>query len=393
MTYILPLPSPKGDNEYMISEIINLNRTKKYTMKQLLFAALLILATSCTSKKEETQSPLADKNATKETKELHQLLRQRLTEGIMLGHQDALAYGIGWYGVSGKSDIKEVSGRYPAVFGWELGALERNSPYNLDSVYFSDMKKYAIQVHEMGGINTFSWHADNIVTGGDAWDCKQDSVVRTILPGGSNHAQFLTWLDIAADFFSDLKDKEGKPIPVLFRPFHEHTGSWFWWGAEQCTPEEYIQLWKMTFDYLTETKQINNLIWTYSPASVTSEEKYVERYPGNEYVDMLGFDSYLYSTPEAYMAELDTNLIIVTDLAKRWDKIPTLSETGFETIPVENFFTGILWPTISKYEISYFLLWRNAINRPDHFYAPYPGHSSADDFNKMVADKRLIMIN
>ncbi len=361
-------------------------------MKQLLFAALLILAASCVSKKEETPLFLADKNATPETNALYQTLHQRLKEGIMVGHEDALAYGIGWYGIPGKSDIKEVSGKYPAVFGWELGALERNSPYNLDSVYFSDMKEYAKQVHEMGGINTYSWHADNIVTGGDAWDCKQDSVVRTCLPGGSNHAQFLTWLDIVAGFFADLKDKDGNPIPVLFRPFHEHTGSWFWWGAEQCTPEEYIQLWKMTFDYLTETKQINNLIWTYSPASVTSEEKYLERYPGNEYVDMLGFDSYMANTPEAYMAELDTNLIIVTDLAKRWNKIPTLSETGSETIPLDNYFTGILWPTISKYEISYFLLWRNAINRPDHFYAPFPGHSSCEDFNKMVTDKRIIML-
>jgi len=198
---------------------------------------------------------------------------------------------------------------------------------------------------------------------------------------------------MVADFFADLKDKDGKPIPVLFRPFHEHTGSWFWWGAAQCTPEEYIRLWKMTFDYLTETKQVNNLIWTYSPASVISEEKYLERYPGNEFVDMLGFDSYMFGTPEAYMAELNTNLLIVTDLAKRWNKIPTLSETGFETIPLNNFFTGILWPTISKYEISYFLLWRNAINRPDHFYAPFPGHSSAEDFIKMISDKRIIMIN
>ena len=362
-------------------------------MKQLLFSLSLFCAISCASKKEEAQLSLADKNATPETKALYQTLHQRLKEGIMLGHQDDLAYGIGWYKIPGKSDVKDVSGKYPAIFGWELGALERNAPYNLDSVYFSDMKEYAKQVHEIGGINTFSWHADNIVTGNDAWDCAQDSVVRTCLPGGSNHARFLSWFDIVADFFSDLKDKEGKPIPVLFRPFHEHTGNWFWWCAQQCTPEEYIQLWKMTFDYLTKTKQINNLIWTYSPAAVPSEEKYLERYPGNEYVDLLGFDSYLYGDVERYIAELDTNLAIITHLANRYYKIPALSETGLEAIPLDNYFTGILWPVVSQYEISYFLLWRNAINRPNHFYAPYPGHSSCDDFNKMAADKRLIMGN
>jgi len=262
------------------------------------------------------------------------MLHKRLKEGIMFGHQDDLAYGIGWYKVPGKSDVKEVSGKYPAVFGWELGALERNSPYNLDSVYFSD-----------------------------------------------------------------LTDKEGKPIPVLFRPFHEHSGNWFWWCAEQCTPEEYIRLWQMTFNYLTETKQIHQLIWTYSPAAspVSSEDDYLARYPGDEYVDMLGFDSYMNtSDPDnaanVYINELDRNLLIITDLSKKRNKIPALTETGLEAIPVENYFTGILWSTISKYEISYFLVWRNAINRPDHFYAPHPGHSSCEDFNKMVKDKRLIMI-
>lgn len=363
-------------------------------MKQLLFATLLLIAvTSCSLGKGEKLPALADKNATKETKDLYQLLSQRLKKGIMVGHQDDLIYGVGWYKLPGGSDIKDVTGRYPAVFGWELGDLELNHPFSLDSVYFSDIKVLVNQAYEKGGINTFSWHAGNLVTGGNAWDCKQDSVVRTCLVGGSNHTRFLGWLDILADFFADLKDKDGKPIPVLFRPFHEHTGSWFWWGAKQCTPEEYKQLWRMTFDYLTNTKQIHNLIWTYSPAGVSSEEEYLERYPGNDYVDILGFDSYMGKSADDYIKELNTNLTIVTDLSKKWNKIPTLSETGLEAITVNNFFTGILWPTISKYEISYFLLWRNAYNRPNHFFAPYPGHPSSEDFNKMVTNERIIMIN
>ena len=366
-------------------------------MKQLLFATLLLIAvTSCSQGKGEKQPVLADKNATQETKDLYQLLSQRLKKGIMLGHQDDLAYGVGWYMLPGGSNVKDVTGRYPAVFGWELGDLELHDPYNLDSVYFSDMKALVNRAYAKGGINTFSWHADNLVTGGSAWDCKQDSVVRTCLLGGSNHARFLAWLDILADFFADLKDKDGKPIPVLFRPFHENTGNWFWWCAEQCTPKEYKQLWRMTFDYLTNTRQIHNLIWVYSPAGVPSEEKYLERYPGNKYVDILGFDSYMGNSEDAadaYTKQLDTNLTIVTDLSEKWNKIPTLSETGLEAITVNNYFTGTLWPTISKYNISYFLLWRNAFNKPNHFFAPYPGHPSGEDFKKMAADKRIIMID
>jgi hypothetical protein len=311
----------------------------------------------------------------------------------MLGHQDDLVYGKTWNNEHGRSDVKESTGKYPAVFGFEIGDLEIGKECSLDTVYFKDIKRCIREAYQMGGIITISWHGNNPATDGDSWDCKSDTVVKSVLPGGVNHEKFLGWLGVLADFFLELKDDDGTLIPLIFRPYHEHTGAWFWWGNEQCSPEEYIQLWRMTVEYFRDTRNVHNLLYAYSSSWVKDEAEYLERYPGNEYVDILGFDSYMYGTPESYMEQLDTNLLIVTDLAKRWNKIPTLSETGFERIPLDNYFTGILWPVISKYEISYFLLWRNAINRPDHFYAPFPGHSSAADFNKMITDKRVIMVS
>src|SRR5690606_12616816 len=168
--------------------------------------------------------------------------------------------------VDGKSDFKDVTGGYPAVVGWEIGDVELGKSYNLDSVYFENMRKFVRQTAERGGVSTFSWHANNIATGGNAWDCKQDTVVKSILPGGVHHEEYLRWLSKVGDFFLSLTDDEGKLIPVVFRPYHEHTGSWFWWGADQCTPDEYKALWKMTIDYFQQEKQIHHILYCYSPS-------------------------------------------------------------------------------------------------------------------------------
>jgi ribosomal 50S subunit-recycling heat shock protein len=78
--------------------------------------------------------------------------------------------------------------------------------------------------------------------------------------------------------------------------------------------------------------------------------------------------------------------------AKKSGKIPTLSETGMESIKVNNYFTQVLWPAMKDYKISYVLFWRNAFNKPEHFYVPYEGHGSAIDF-KNFTDFPSILLN
>src|ERR1700733_5341736 len=74
----------------------------------------------------------ADKKATKETINLYHNLKKLAGRGILFGHQDDLAYGVGWKYIPGKSDIKEVTGDYPAVYGWELGRIEIDHLENID---------------------------------------------------------------------------------------------------------------------------------------------------------------------------------------------------------------------------------------------------------------------
>ena len=338
---------------------------------------------------------LVDMHATVKTQALFHCMMTNLGKGIMVAHQDDAAYGHTWYGKAGGSDVKEVTGDYPAIAGWELGHLEIGSPYNLDSVYFTDMKRLIREVYDRGGINTISWHGDNIVTGKNAWDCGQDSVVRSILPGGNNHTKFLTWLDRLSVFFHDLKDEKGELIPVIFRMFHEHTGSWFWWGAKQCTPDEYNELYRMTVKYLRDTKHVHNLLYAFSPADVTTEQEYLLRYPGDDWVDILGFDTYAFGTGrkdiDLYKQKMTAGLSIVTKYAAKTGKIPVMAETGMEGIKLTDYFTGVLLPIIKPFKIGYVLFWRNAFNNPNHFYVPYAGHASAADFKKFTDTPGIIL--
>lgn len=351
--------------------------------KTLIFIVTMLLLTACNSG-ESRKKDTADQGATKETVNMLAGLKRAAGHGIMFGHQDDLSYGIGWVYPGGESDVKRVTGDYPAVYGMDLGDIEHRSPVNLDSVPFSDMKKFVGEIWARGGVITFSWHLDNPLTGGTAWDVSSDRVVASVLPGGEKHEEFTNWLDNLAEYLASLTDDQGVAIPVIFRPWHEHTGSWFWWGRNLCTSEEFIALWRFTFDYLCGEKNLHNLLFAYSSGGdIASSEQYLERYPGDEYVDLVGFD--YYQMPDAgsssFTENVDRVLGIVTEAAAQHGKLAALTEAGYEGIPDSTWWTGTFWPAIRDHRISYALVWRNAHNKPGHFYAPHPGHVSEHDFN------------
>jgi mannan endo-1,4-beta-mannosidase len=369
-------------------------------MKKTFVLLMVMTAIFAWCKQKDIMSDMklpVDKNATKETVKLYNKLFECLDKGIMVGHQDALAYGHSWYKQTGRSDVKDVTGDYPAVVGWELGHIETGAEFNLDSVFFTDMKRYIKETYDRGGITTVSWHGDNIITGNTSWDCVQDSVVRTILPNGSNHEKYLTWLDHVADFFLDLKNDEGNDIPVIFRMYHEHSGAWFWWGSKQCTPDEYKRLWIMTVEHLQYKRNVHNLLYAYSPSETNDETHYLERYPGDQYVDIVGYDCYVSGkgaeAVSKYKDAMNHNLKIVTDYAAKSGKIPTIGETGMESILDSIYFTQTVYPVISQYKVVWVLFWRNAweSDNRNHFYAPFAGHSSANDFKEFVSGAGILM--
>ena len=245
--------------------------------RQIFFPFWLIVSVNCFWVGYAAASDLpSDKKATKETIALYNNLKKLLNKGIMFGHQDDLAYGVGWKYQAGRSDIRDVTGDYPAIYGWELGHLEIDSPVNLDSVPFKTMKQLIKQGYERGGVITISWHLNNPLTGKTAWN-PEVGTVASILPGGSKHEFFKTWLDKVAVFMNDLKGNHGEFIPVIFRPYHELNGNWFWWGGKNCTPDEFKKLWTFTVSYLRDEKKLHHLLYAYNTDRYASKEDYLQK--------------------------------------------------------------------------------------------------------------------
>ena len=316
---------------------------------------------------------------TQETEKLLANLKKISSKGIMFGHHDDTVYGIGWEGDEGGSDVQRVCGHYPAVISFDLGELELGGETNLDKVPFDSIRKEIIAHYRRGGMISLSWHARNPLTGGDAWDAKNETVVKSVLPGGANHEKFTGWLDRVAGFISSLTTEEGVEIPVLFRPWHEHTGSWFWWGQKLCSAQQYKELWLLTRDELRK-RGVRNVLYAYSPGMEPGRVgEYLERYPGNDVIDLLGVDIYQYERSE-YIRQLEKSLAILTEAGKTLGKPIAVTETGSEAIPDSCWWTGTLLPVIRKYPLCYVLVWRNARERENHYYAPYPGQASASDF-------------
>lgn len=360
-------------------------------MRSLLLLSLLtILLTNL-----RAQGQPIDKDATRETAALYRHLKSLPSKGFLFGHQDDLAYGVGWKYLPGRSDIKDVTGDYPAVYGWELGRLELDHAVNLDSVPFDKMQQFIRDGYERGGIITISWHLNNPLTGGTAWQ-PASGTVASILPGGEKNALYKSWLDKVAAFMLALKGRHGEYIPVIFRIFHELNGSWFWWGGKNCTPDELKQLWQFTVRYLRDEKHVHNLLYAYNTDRFASAEAWLERYPGDEFVDIAGFDIYQannISTNEDFVKEFGRMLALLDTIAAQHNKVPAVTEFGYNGLPDDNWWTGTFNAAMKGHKIAYVMAWRNAGNKPDgshEFYVPYKGQRSAANFTQFYDDPQTL---
>ena len=372
---------------------------KKISICVVMLGAVLL--TACGSKKSEPIPPRsAEAQAMLATMKAVAANRQ-----VMFGHQDDTMYGHAWQEIKdaeasaeGRSDTKEVCGDYPAVIGFDLGRLELGHKRNLDGVPFDKMRREILAQYERGGMVTLSWHLDNPLTGNDAWDFHDKGAVASILPGGKLHEEFLVRMGRVADFLATIKTNDGTPVPMMFRPWHEHTGSWFWWGQEICTAEQYKALWRMTYDFMQQ-RGLTNLLWAYSPgAEPRSQADYFERYPGrftmlhikDDIVDVLGFDTYQGRDRADYMATMKRCLDILVEAAETHGKVAAVTETGYEGTPDPVWWTGTLLPSIGDAPVAYVLVWRNAWDRETHHYGIYPGHESEQDFITFYNDPRTL---
>lgn len=349
---------------------------------------------------------LIDPQATKQTLALYNNLAGLRGNHMLFGHEDSLAYGVHWEGDMDRSDVRDVTGANPALYGWELGGLELGQEKNLDGVDFKKMQEWIKAGYSRGGVITISWHMYSPVSGGNSWD--KTPTVHELIPGGAKHEVLKAYLDTFVAFNAGLTavDAAGveTAIPVIFRPWHEHNGDWFWWGKGHASEADYIALWQFTVKYLRDDKGLRNLIYAYSPdrsrIDMTNfDAGYLYGYPGDDYVDVIGLDNYWdvghnanNAGAEEQIANFTAALKNIAGIAKARHKIAALTETGNNKLTVPNFWTErILAPTLADAqasEIVYMMVWRNANlarEKEEQFFAPYQGHATAEDFKTFFA--------
>jgi mannan endo-1,4-beta-mannosidase len=189
--------------------------------------------------------------------------------------------------------VKRITGKYPALWGcdfiWE-------GTHDLGP----EIVKEAIKKSKEGYLVTLMWHQgrpiDNPPYGwkesvqGKLTDAQWQEL---ITPGTALYNKWLAQIDVIAGYLKQLQDAH---VPVLWRPYHEMNGVWFWWGNRRG-PNGVIKLWKTMYDRYTNYHKLNNLIWVWGPNGLRDIPKdeaynYGLFYPGAKYVDILGADVY-----------------------------------------------------------------------------------------------------
>jgi hypothetical protein len=262
-----------------------------------------------------------DVKATTETKNLYQRL---VNNKMMLGHQGFIRYDHPEYG----EPIFDITGKRPIVLSLDyrsstsLNRSSVNATYRPQAEYFTNLAK---QHYKNGGILTFSWHMHNWVTGGNSKDLTGDPVTN-ILPNGTHRSAYLAKLDEFADWMNNFKDDNGNLIPVIFRPFHEQDGSWFWWGITTCTDKQFKILWRDLITYLRDIKNVHNLLYVICPENYKKDTYCGSRYPGNNFVDIIGIDVYSDSNDISLPQWTPINGLTVSPL-ERWRNAANAAKT------------------------------------------------------------------
>lgn len=321
-----------------------------------------------------------DSGATNETRSLDSYLHGTAASGrVLFGHQNDLTESVS---DNPNGDVFNDVGAYPAVMG-------------LSTTNAADMTAATKKAYSHGIITTVDDHMSNFTSGGGYGDLTP--TVPYILPGGKDNAAFRAHLDMLAQYAKDSTAPDGSAIPIILRPFHENNGSWFWWGATNTTKAEFVDLWRYTVEYLRDVKGVHNFLYAYSPnGHFASTDDYLQRWPGDDYVDIVGFDTY-YDNPKSPTdgwfasavqdAQIATSVAVskgkiaaATEMGLRWNGADGLALTG-NAVP--DWYTRVadMLANASGVNLAYLMTWRNqSFNNQlsRHFFVPFKAFTAAD---------------
>jgi len=249
-------------------------------------AAALFCVAACGSKYPEPVNP----NATPEARELLRSLYESVDQGKIISgihHNEYTINNEGYY--NDLNRIADVCGREPKIWGGDLGW------------YGDAMIEKAIKNYESGHIITLMWHVARPFDKG--YTIFKDQVQGEftdeqwndlVTPGTEMYNMWLAQVDsISINFLKPLKDRN---IPVLWRPYHENNGEWFWWGWREGE-NGFKKLWINMYDRMVNYHHLDNILWVWNanaPRDIPNDTAlaYDRFYPGNDYVDVLATDVY-----------------------------------------------------------------------------------------------------
>ncbi len=202
-----------------------------------------------------------------------------------------------------------ITGRYPAIwgqdFGFTAGLEDKDAVWNREA----NMEE-AIKRHREGNIITLMWHAvrptDEEPNG---WKESVQNKLTDLewreltIPGTPLHNRWLRHLKVVAGHLTKLRDAR---VPVLWRPYHEGNGDWFWWGGRPG-PRGAQALYRLMIEVFTKKYGLNNLLWVWNANKVNDEGNagpYRDYYPGHAYVDILATDVYKGDFQDRHYEEL-----------------------------------------------------------------------------------------
>ena len=247
------------------------------------------------------------------------------------------------------SYINKASGKNVALVGFDfLHTTGKSSEEQWYQGYTHASLEMAKTVWKAGGIPAFNWHWKDPMKEVEAFYTQSsgntpytefsitkayDSEAKKWKTESDEYKAIVRDMEIVADSLLTLQ-KEG--IALIWRPLHEASGAWFWWGTDGAEP--CVALYKLMFDTFVNKKGLHNLIWVWTTDEATDA---LDWYPGDEYVDIVGRDYYYYPR-EANHASLISSFEKVKEMygAK---KIVTLSENGSVPYPDSMKADGANW--------------------------------------------------
>ncbi len=239
--------------------------------------------------------------------------------------------------------VHQITGKYSAIYGCDFGMSTGETPEKADRIRLGVVQK-AIKWWNSGGIVTLCWHES--LPGSPVQNFKstqkkmsQAEFDELLTPGTKGYGLLIEEIDQIAGYLKMLRDAK---VPVLWRPYHEMNGGWFWWGKKN----NFSKLWDLLYDRLTNHHQLNNLVWVFGPNCQINKDiaPYSDFYPGSSKTDILAFDAYVKNTSE-FKAEWYEDLV---KLAK--GKPVALAECGM--LPTALQFKGMY------NKLSWFMTWR-----------------------------------